>query len=179
YFGEPFKVPGSDHFSIAKPKNNCAIQHRLLCQFIQDTLKETAVNNRQQESLGSQVIDLLIPDSHNLPQKGNLAIEPETVPSAAVPPSLGEREKTQPQTGTLMAENKSSLDNSTVSTDKPVKIEITIDRDFESYTEEDQENFLRAIRSFLQMSSSDLKIKNKVPGSVKITLEILPEIAEK
>src|SRR5262245_1640596 len=37
YFGEPFKVPGSDHFSIAKPENKVAIQHRLLCQFIRDT----------------------------------------------------------------------------------------------------------------------------------------------
>jgi len=34
YFGESFKVPGSDHFSIAKPDAKSAIQHRLLCQFI-------------------------------------------------------------------------------------------------------------------------------------------------
>jgi hypothetical protein len=34
YFGEPYKVPGSDHFSIAKPKDKEAIQHRLLRQFI-------------------------------------------------------------------------------------------------------------------------------------------------
>ena len=37
YFGEPFKVPASDHFSIAKPKDKDAIQHRELCQFIKDT----------------------------------------------------------------------------------------------------------------------------------------------
>ncbi|ACF47109.1 hypothetical protein Paes_2101 [Prosthecochloris aestuarii DSM 271] len=36
YFGEPFKVPMSDHFSIAQPENKHAIQHRLLCQFISD-----------------------------------------------------------------------------------------------------------------------------------------------
>ncbi|MCG8342620.1 MAG: GPI inositol-deacylase [Chlorobiales bacterium] len=36
YFGEPFKVPKSDHFSIATPENKDAIQHRLLCQFISD-----------------------------------------------------------------------------------------------------------------------------------------------
>jgi phosphoserine phosphatase len=41
YFGEPFKVPMSDHFSIAKPENKEAIQHRLLCQFISDTLERT------------------------------------------------------------------------------------------------------------------------------------------
>jgi tetratricopeptide (TPR) repeat protein len=34
YFGEPYKVPQSDHFSIAKPTDKDAIQHRLLCQFI-------------------------------------------------------------------------------------------------------------------------------------------------
>lgn len=36
YFGDPFKVPGSDHFSIAKPDNDRAIQHRLLVQFIKE-----------------------------------------------------------------------------------------------------------------------------------------------
>jgi hypothetical protein len=34
YFGEPFKVPGSDHFSIAKPDSAQAIQHRLLVRFM-------------------------------------------------------------------------------------------------------------------------------------------------
>ncbi len=36
YFGEPYKVPHSDHFSIAKPESANAIQHRLLVQFIKD-----------------------------------------------------------------------------------------------------------------------------------------------
>ena len=34
YFGEAFKVPGSDHISISKPQEPEAIQHRLLKQFI-------------------------------------------------------------------------------------------------------------------------------------------------
>ena len=34
YFGEQYKVPESDHFSIAKPKDENADQHRLLRQFI-------------------------------------------------------------------------------------------------------------------------------------------------
>jgi hypothetical protein len=38
YFGEPFKVPASDHFSIAKPGDKNAMQHRLLRQFILDAL---------------------------------------------------------------------------------------------------------------------------------------------
>lgn len=36
YFGEPYKVPLSDHFSVAKPDSPEAIQHRLLCQFIRE-----------------------------------------------------------------------------------------------------------------------------------------------
>jgi hypothetical protein len=35
YFGDPFKIPNSDHKSIAKPADADAIQHRLLVQFIQ------------------------------------------------------------------------------------------------------------------------------------------------
>lgn len=35
HFGEAFKVPGSDHFSIAKPEDGESIQNRLLCQFIE------------------------------------------------------------------------------------------------------------------------------------------------
>ena len=34
YFPDPFKVPASDHFSIAKPSDKNAIQHRLLCRYI-------------------------------------------------------------------------------------------------------------------------------------------------
>lgn len=36
YFGEPFKIPDSDHFSIAKPSSKDAIQHRQLMRFITD-----------------------------------------------------------------------------------------------------------------------------------------------
>jgi hypothetical protein len=42
YFGESFKVPNSDHFSIAKPESADAIQHRLLCQFIRDAISGEA-----------------------------------------------------------------------------------------------------------------------------------------
>ena len=38
YFGEPYKVPASDHFSIAKPASKGAIQYRLLREFIKDAL---------------------------------------------------------------------------------------------------------------------------------------------
>jgi hypothetical protein len=36
YFGEPYKVPWSDHSSIAKPVDGSAIQHRQLVRFIRD-----------------------------------------------------------------------------------------------------------------------------------------------
>jgi hypothetical protein len=36
YFGNSFKVPNSDHSTIAKPADNNAIQHRLLVQFTKD-----------------------------------------------------------------------------------------------------------------------------------------------
>ncbi len=39
YFAEPYKVPHSDHFSIAKPENERAIQHRLLVQFCKEMLQ--------------------------------------------------------------------------------------------------------------------------------------------
>jgi ATPase family protein associated with various cellular activities (AAA)/alpha/beta hydrolase family protein len=45
YFGDPFKVAMSDHFSIAKPENADAIQHRLLVSFITDMLKERSTEH--------------------------------------------------------------------------------------------------------------------------------------
>ena len=38
YFGERYKVPHSDHFTISKPDNNKSIQHRLLCEFIKNAI---------------------------------------------------------------------------------------------------------------------------------------------
>ena len=40
YFGEPLKVPGSDHFTIAKPGSADSIQHRLLVRFVRELLDE-------------------------------------------------------------------------------------------------------------------------------------------
>ena len=42
YFGEAFKIAQSDHFSIAKPENAVAQQHRVLCQFIDDELSRSS-----------------------------------------------------------------------------------------------------------------------------------------
>jgi pimeloyl-ACP methyl ester carboxylesterase len=47
YFGEPFKVPESDHFSIAKPNGRDAIQHRLLVQFTKMMLSSQRLEPRR------------------------------------------------------------------------------------------------------------------------------------
>jgi pimeloyl-ACP methyl ester carboxylesterase len=39
YFGEAYKVPDSDHFTIAKPDGGKAIQHRILRRFISNSSK--------------------------------------------------------------------------------------------------------------------------------------------
>lgn len=44
YFGEPFKVPESDHFSIAKPASSRSIQHRLLCDFIEKCISKPPID---------------------------------------------------------------------------------------------------------------------------------------
>ena len=46
YFGEPYKVPGSDHFSIAKPATDSSIQHKLLVLFIQEFLAQSSLITR-------------------------------------------------------------------------------------------------------------------------------------
>ena len=38
YFGDPFKVPDSNHSTIAKPDSAQSIQHRLLVQFVRDVV---------------------------------------------------------------------------------------------------------------------------------------------
>lgn len=42
YFGEPYKVPGSDHFTIAKPAYAQSDQHRLLLAFLEKLPKPSA-----------------------------------------------------------------------------------------------------------------------------------------
>ncbi len=38
YFGDPYKVPGSDHFSIAKPENKLSNQHQQLLVFLEKNI---------------------------------------------------------------------------------------------------------------------------------------------
>jgi pimeloyl-ACP methyl ester carboxylesterase len=39
YFGEPVKIPLSDHITIAKPETPKAIQHRILTEFVQTSIR--------------------------------------------------------------------------------------------------------------------------------------------
>jgi pimeloyl-ACP methyl ester carboxylesterase/O-acetyl-ADP-ribose deacetylase (regulator of RNase III) len=52
YFGDSFKVPLSDHFSIAKPTDDQAIQHRMLCKFIESIAQQTSSANNVWECAG-------------------------------------------------------------------------------------------------------------------------------
>jgi tetratricopeptide (TPR) repeat protein len=53
FFAEPNKVPGSDHFSIAKPENARCIQHRMLVDFIEACLPQT-ISHRRETSYDTQ-----------------------------------------------------------------------------------------------------------------------------
>lgn len=61
---------------------------------------------------------------------------------------------------------------------KTREIELTIDIDFDKYTDQDKEQLLNAIASLLKIKDSELKIKKIRRGSIKITLEMSAELAE-
>ena len=60
YFGKSFKVPASDHFTIAAPADENAIQHRLLVQFIKDFIKEAESLVDLREETSPQSIESMI-----------------------------------------------------------------------------------------------------------------------
>lgn len=64
------------------------------------------------------------------------------------------------------------------STADKMEIEIRIGRDFDSFSHEEQERLVSAIRELLAIRS-DLRIKKLVPGSVRMSLELKPEDAGK
>jgi pimeloyl-ACP methyl ester carboxylesterase len=57
YFGEPYKVPGSDHFSIAKPKNQEAVQHRLMVAFIKRIIVFDEQAHKEEASAAASGLD--------------------------------------------------------------------------------------------------------------------------
>jgi capsular exopolysaccharide synthesis family protein len=56
-------------------------------------------------------------------------------------------------------------------------IEITINRDFSSYSESDQRELFAAITTMLNITG-DIRVIRRRPGSVKMTLELMPEQSE-
>lgn len=52
FFGEALRVPCSDHFSIAKPADASALQHRLLSKFLADIPEAESSGRRVTESKG-------------------------------------------------------------------------------------------------------------------------------
>lgn len=61
YFGEPFKVAGADHFSIAKPSGRDAIQHRLLCQFLVEHFSKYETSKRKDGQRRYETMPINVP----------------------------------------------------------------------------------------------------------------------
>lgn len=60
YFGEPFKVPGSDHFSIAKPRDQDEIQHKLLRAFLLAPSRVSSRSEPRDEAVVAQPPELVV-----------------------------------------------------------------------------------------------------------------------
>lgn len=56
YFGEHYKVPNSDHSSIAKPENEDAVQHRLLVVFLKNFISDKLSPTKEDEVEGRTII---------------------------------------------------------------------------------------------------------------------------
>lgn len=70
---------------------------------------------------------------------------------------------------------KITSDNSKKPDKSNVEIEITLNRDFDSFTEIEQKRLLNTIENFLRLDSGIVKIKNIKSGSVKVKIEIPSE----
>lgn len=57
YFGEPVKIPYSDHVSIAKPADSRAIQHRILVDFVRSAIRSSTRENSESPSARSDAIE--------------------------------------------------------------------------------------------------------------------------
>ena len=95
YFGEPYKVPGSDHFSIAKIGDEHAVQHRQLKRFVSEWRRTrltaaTASGLPKQRLINSLEADddssagaLIKTASEELP-----GLIPDAKPSQSLPPVI-------------------------------------------------------------------------------------------
>jgi hypothetical protein len=78
YFGNSFKVPGSDHSTIATPANRDAVQNRLLVQFIKESFAERFKNIAQNTN------DILEASVNCHP----LSVEPKPLEDQEIPAAL-------------------------------------------------------------------------------------------
>ncbi len=80
-------------------------------------------------------------------------------------------------TDNALAETNGGNLETTVGTDK-ARIELTIDRDYATYSESDKQHLIEAIRNLLE-TDSDLRVVRKRRGSVKLTFELTHEESER
>jgi hypothetical protein len=76
YFGDSFKVPKSDHFTIARPESNLSIQHRLLCDFIKN-MKGGKKEPKNVDEISSQFITNPLKSIETGEISENIKIAPE------------------------------------------------------------------------------------------------------
>ena len=67
YFGEPYKVPESDHFSIAKINDEHAVQHRQLKRFVREWRQTRVRMTTSRESSDHSRIQPVESDEQSLP----------------------------------------------------------------------------------------------------------------
>lgn len=83
-----------------------------------------------------------------------------------------------PQELALGPSDKPSTSASLMVSTQKASIEVTIDKDFNAYSEREQAELLHAIAKFLAIAG-DVRVTSRRPGSVKLVLELETEQAER
>ena len=60
-----------------------------------------------------------------------------------------------------------------------IPIELVLNRDYNTFSSADEASLLAAIAALLKLSQGNLQVSSKRPGSVRLTLELTPEQAER
>jgi pimeloyl-ACP methyl ester carboxylesterase len=90
YFGDALKIAGSDHFSIAKPRDANALQHTVLCELIASVVQLASATPMRQSAIlvPKQLSPSQIPDIHPFIANDESAIRLYLL-FAAVPIAIG------------------------------------------------------------------------------------------
>ncbi|MEH7844703.1 alpha/beta fold hydrolase [Rhizobium laguerreae] len=75
YFGNPIKIPGSDHITIAKPSGPLDLQHRLLVDFVK-TLSQEVAQPRSRRTRNGTESDAIVVDWGKLMGEGDEKVVP-------------------------------------------------------------------------------------------------------